>query len=62
MIFEQLFVIPGVGRYLLDSLQKLDIYVILGANLFFGSLLIFSNLDVDILYGVIDPRIRFASR
>lgn len=62
VIFEQLFVIPGVGRYLLDSLQKLDIYVILGANLFFGSLLIFSNLVVDILYGVIDPRIRFASR
>ena len=62
VIFEQIFLIPGVGRYLLDSLQKLDIYVVLGANLFFGSLLILSNLAVDILYGVIDPRIRFATR
>ncbi|MPZ98925.1 MAG: ABC transporter permease subunit [Dehalococcoidia bacterium] len=62
VIFEQIFLVPGVGRYLLTALQRLDIYVILGTNLFFGTVLVFSNLVVDILYGVIDPRIRFSGR
>lgn len=58
IIFEQIFLVPGVGRYLLQSLQRLDIYVVLGTNLFFGSVLIISNLVVDLTYGLIDPRIR----
>jgi peptide/nickel transport system permease protein len=62
VIFEQVFVLPGVGRYLLESLQRLDLYVILATNLFFGGLLVFSNIVVDVSYGLIDPRIRLATR
>jgi len=58
VIFEQIFLVPGVGRYLLTALTRLDLYVILGTNLFFGAILVFSNLVVDISYGFIDPRIR----
>jgi peptide/nickel transport system permease protein len=61
VIFEQVFVIPGVGRYLLDSLNRLDLFVILGTNLFFGTLLVISNIVVDVSYGFIDPRVRLAS-
>lgn len=58
LIFEQLFLVPGVGRYLLQALQRLDIYVVLGTNLFFGTVIVISNLIVDLTYGFIDPRIR----
>jgi peptide/nickel transport system permease protein len=60
IIFEQIFLVPGVGRYLLEALQRLDIYVILGANLFFGAVLVFANLIVDLTYTIVDPRIRLS--
>ena len=61
VIFETIFVLPGVGRYLLDALQRLDFYVVLGTNLFFATLLVVANLIVDISYGLIDPRIRLTN-
>lgn len=59
VIFEQIFSLPGVGRYLLSSLQRLDYPVIQSTNFIFGLLLIMSNLAVDLSYGWIDPRVRF---
>jgi peptide/nickel transport system permease protein len=59
VIFEQVFALPGVGRYLLESVQRLDYPVILATNVVFGLALIVSNIVVDLSYGVIDPRIRF---
>src|SRR5581483_2643268 len=50
VIFEQIFVLPGVGRYLLDAVQRLDLYVLMATNLFFGSLIVFANLIVDTSY------------
>lgn len=58
VIFEQIFVIPGMGRYLLQSVQRLDLFVIMATNLFFGAMLVFSNIVVDVSYAMIDPRIR----
>lgn len=58
VIFEQIFSLPGVGRYLLGSLQRLDYPVIQSTNFIFGLLLIMSNLVVDLSYGWIDPRVR----
>ena len=62
VIFEQIFLVPGVGRYLLESLARLDLYVIMATNLFFGALLIFANIVVDVSYGLIDPRVRLIDR
>src|SRR5262249_19005227 len=59
VIFEQIFVIPGMGRYLVDSVNQLDYPVIQGLNLIFASLLILSILLVDISYAFLDPRIKF---
>jgi ABC-type dipeptide/oligopeptide/nickel transport system permease component len=58
VIFEQIFVLPGVGRYLLDAVQRLDLFVLMATNLFFGALIVMANLLVDVSYAVIDPRIR----
>lgn len=60
VIFEQIFVMPGVGRYLLDAVQRLDLYVLMATNLFFGTLIVLANLIVDASYAFIDPRIRLS--
>jgi peptide/nickel transport system permease protein len=59
VIFEQIFVIPGMGRYLVDAVNRRDYPVIQGLNLIFATLLVFSVLLVDVLYAVLDPRIRY---
>jgi peptide/nickel transport system permease protein len=59
VIFEQIFVIPGMGRYLVDSVNIRDYPVIQGLNLVFATLLILSVLMVDISYSFLDPRIRY---
>ncbi len=58
VIFEQIFVIPGMGRYLVDSVNILDYPVIEATNLIFACLLVVSVLLVDISYAFLDPRIR----
>ena len=59
VIFEQIFIIPGMGQYLVASVRTLDYPVIEATNLVFATLLVFSVLLVDISYAFIDPRIRF---
>src|SRR3989304_3184191 len=59
VIFEQIFVIPGMGRYLVESVNIRDYPVIQGLNLVFATLLIMSVLLVDISYSFLDPRIRY---
>ncbi len=57
-VVEQIFLIPGLGRYFVDSISSLDYPVIMGTTIFFGTFLVILNLIVDILYGLVDPRIR----
>ena len=59
VIFEQIFIIPGMGRYLVDSVNNLDYPVIQGLNLVFATLLSICVILVEISYSIIDPRIRF---
>ena len=61
VIFEQIFVLPGVGRYLLESVQRLDLYVIMATNVFFGLMIMVTTLLVDVSYAFIDPRVRISS-
>jgi peptide/nickel transport system permease protein len=58
IIFEQIFLLPGMGRYLIDAVNQLDYPVILGLNLIFAFLLMTSVLLVDLSYALLDPRIR----
>lgn len=57
-VVESIFIIPGLGRYFVDSITNLDYPLIMGLTIFFGSFLVTMNLIVDILYGLVDPRIR----
>jgi len=60
VIMESIFVLPGMGKYLLDAIVWRDYPAIQGVNLFICSLIITINLCVDLLYGFIDPRIRYS--
>lgn len=55
---ENIFAIPGLGKYFVDSVRSNDYPVIVGTTLFFGVFLVLCNLIVDILQGILDPRIR----
>ena len=57
-VVEDMFLIPGLGRHFVNSITALDYPLIMGLTLFYGSFLIVMNLLVDVLYGIVDPRIR----
>ncbi len=58
-VTETIFGIPGMGRYFVNSITNRDYPVIMGTVLIYAVFLVFSNLIVDLVYGVIDPRIRY---
>jgi peptide/nickel transport system permease protein len=59
VVFESIFVLPGMGRYLLESVQARDYPAIQGLNLLFATVIVLTNLVVDLLYGWLDPRVRY---
>ena len=58
VITETVFNIPGMGSFLADAALTLDVVSVLGVALFSSFILVAGNLVVDVLYGIIDPRIR----
>lgn len=58
VLTEEIFILPGIGRLLLESIQKRDFPVITGTTLFLASAFVAINLLVDLLHGLLDPRIR----
>lgn len=59
---EQVFNIPGIGKFFVISMASKDQPMIMAVVLLYGTFLAAMNLVVDILYGVIDPRIRMSIR
>jgi peptide/nickel transport system permease protein len=58
VLVESIFSWPGVGQYAYKSAVSLDLRAIMGVSLFVALVYVGVNLAVDILYGIIDPRIR----
>jgi peptide/nickel transport system permease protein len=59
LITEQIFRVPGIGSLLITSIQNNDIPVIMAITFTFSVLVVVFNLVADIMYGVLDPRIRY---
>ncbi|MFH1610086.1 MAG: ABC transporter permease [Candidatus Bipolaricaulota bacterium] len=59
MVVEQIFGIPGMGKYFVTSVTNRDYPVVMGAVLVYSVLLVAANLLVDISYAWLDPRIRY---
>lgn len=58
VIVEQLFSLPGLGRVVVDGATKSDYTLVQGGVLFIATIYVLINFLIDILYGVLDPRIR----
>ena len=58
VIVEQIFSLPGIGYELLQAISNRDVPVVEGIVLVFGAVVVLANLATDLLYGVLDPRIR----
>jgi oligopeptide transport system permease protein len=59
-IIEKMFSIPGLGFYYVKSVSDNDYTMVIGLTIFFALLFVIALIVVDILYGIVDPRIRVA--
>ena len=60
VITETVFDYPGIGKAAAEAAQQLDVVTVLGFALFNGLILIVANVVVDVLYAVVDPRVRLS--
>lgn len=58
VVIEEIFGIPGVGQFFVRGAMNRDYTLVLGIVIFYAALIVLLNLVVDVLYGLIDPRIR----
>jgi oligopeptide transport system permease protein len=59
VVIEEIFGIPGVGRFFVQGALNRDYTLVLGIVIIYAALVVLFNLIVDLLYGVLDPRVRF---
>ncbi|MGV6810096.1 MAG: oligopeptide ABC transporter permease OppB [bacterium] len=59
VVIEQIFGIPGIGRYFVQGALNRDYTLVMGVVIFYGTLIIVMNLLVDLLYAWLDPRVRY---
>jgi oligopeptide transport system permease protein len=59
IVIEQIFGIPGIGRNFIQGAINRDYTLVMGMVVFYGSLIIAFNLVVDLVYGLLDPRVRY---
>ena len=59
IIIEQIFGIPGIGRYFVQGALNRDYTLVMGVTIFYGALIILFNLAVDLIYGFLDPKVRY---
>jgi oligopeptide transport system permease protein len=59
LVVEQIFGLPGIGRYFVQGALNRDYTLVLGVVIFYATFIIILNLVADILYRVLDPRVRY---
>jgi peptide/nickel transport system permease protein len=60
MLTETVFSIPGLGKLMIDAIMTRDIPVIQGSVVYIATVFVLVNLLIDIIYGILDPRVRIA--
>ena len=61
VVIEQIFGLPGIGRYFVTAALNRDYTLVMGVVVFYGTLILVCNFLVDLVYGFLDPRIRHTS-
>ena len=58
VVIEQIFGLPGIGRFFVTGALNRDYTLVMGVVVFYGALILVCNFLVDLVYGLLDPRIR----
>jgi oligopeptide transport system permease protein len=61
VVIEQIFGLPGIGRFFVTGALNRDYTLVMGVVVFYGTLILAFNFIVDVVYGFLDPRIRHTS-
>ncbi len=61
LVIERVFQLPGMGAYFVDAALQRDYTLVMGVVVVYASLIIFLNLVADLLYSVLNPRVKFDS-
>jgi oligopeptide transport system permease protein len=59
LVIEQIFGLPGIGKYFINGALQRDYTLVMGVVILYASLVILLNLVADVLYGLLDPKVRF---
>jgi oligopeptide transport system permease protein len=59
LIVEQIFGLPGIGRYFVQAALNRDYTLVMGVTIFYAVLIIFMNIVADLMYRVLDPRVKY---
>ena len=59
MVIEQIYSLPGIGRYFVQGALNRDYTLVMGVVIFYAVLIVLFNMIVDLLYARLDPRIRY---
>lgn len=60
LVVEQIFGLPGIGRYFVQGALNRDYTLVMGVVIFYGSFIILLNFVVDLMYAWLDPRVRYS--
>ena len=60
VVIEQIFGVPGLGRYFVQGALNRDYTLVMGVVVFYGALIILFNLFVDLVYAWLDPKVKYA--
>ncbi len=60
VVIEQIFGVPGLGRYFVQGALNRDYTLVMGVVVFYGALIILFNLLVDLVYAWLDPKVKYA--
>lgn len=60
-VIEKMFTVPGMGKFYVESINNRDYTMIMGATIFYATLLVVLNFVVDLAYSAVDPRIKLSS-
>lgn len=59
LVVEQIFGLPGIGKYFINGALQRDYTLVMGVVILYATLVIILNLVADVLYGVLDPKVKF---
>ncbi|WP_115719822.1 oligopeptide ABC transporter permease OppB [Gallaecimonas mangrovi] len=60
IVVEQIFGLPGIGRFFVNGAMNRDYTLVMGVTILYGMLIVLFNLLADVLYGLLDPRVRLS--